>query len=78
MPKCPICLAPSQGLMCHRCGVAYDRFMAGRSDDGTMQAVIEWVARRTRRFERKRFTAVNERDFLADMRAALAAREDGG
>lgn len=51
-PKpCPVCLArlPSLGLLCGPCGRSFAIAMA---KDGTTIAVIEWAAKRARRFAR--------------------------
>lgn len=54
MAKCILCEERDvRGrAMCARCALAYDRHRL--SYDGTTSALIEWVARRVRRFERKR------------------------
>ena len=72
MAKCPICRSPANGFMCRACGKAFDRFKATRADDGSIFAVIEWAAKRTRMFDR------SERDFRADMQAVVTARKDRG
>lgn len=49
--KCVVCMereAPSFAVLCHPCGKSY------RQIDFTMAAVIEWAAKRARRFERAR------------------------
>jgi hypothetical protein len=46
--KCALCREPSKGLMCPICGKSWDRWHSrpNSTDDGTMWAVIAWVAAR--------------------------------
>ena len=57
--KCDVCgERDATGMvMCVPCSVAYDRALS-RHDD-LLCETIEWVARRARRFERKRKTSRN-------------------
>lgn len=46
---CVICrLNPAKLLMCAACGRAWDR--ASRKDDGSLNAMVAWAARRAWRF----------------------------
>lgn len=61
---CPVCLTPGGGNLCRLCWESYRR---GAFDTGTIQDVVEWAARRARRFERQRMNA--------KLRRARAARK---
>lgn len=57
--KCVVCVereAPSFSMLCHPCTRSY------RQTDFSMTAVIEWAAKRARRFERARARAANRGD----------------
>lgn len=50
--NCFICETPDDGVcLCDKCARAFDR--ATKKDDGTIMAVMQWAAKRARRFERK-------------------------
>jgi len=45
----------NQSLFCKQCGDSYDR--SRTKDDGTIVAALEWAAKRSRWFERRRWRA---------------------
>ncbi len=52
MKLCEFCQLPNESitLMCKRCSKSYDAHL--RTDDGTLNSVLVWAARRARYFER--------------------------
>lgn len=60
MNECAICETPSTStLLCEKCGRAYDRWRESHADDGTMDALIRWTAKRARHFAKR--TAAQKR-----------------
>ncbi len=49
---CQFCTKPKFSVMCARCTRDYDRWQRSPQNTGTHVALMEWVARRVRRYAR--------------------------
>lgn len=62
MSKCQVCdERQATGWLCRCCAKSYDRVIAG---DGTIGILVQWAAKRSRAFERRR--ARKERTLLTE------------